>query len=72
MKSEPLRKALEEHGFDAVLDAARGADTLQLGAAYAANPEWLRRELTIGLGLQRQQTLEGPAWGAELRIQMRW
>ena len=52
--------------------AAPGADTLQLGAAYAANPEWMRRELTIGLGLQRQQSLEGPAWGAELRIAMRW
>ena len=47
-------------------------DTLRLGAAYAANPEWLRRELSIGLGLQRQHTLEGPAWGAELRTRMRW
>ena len=47
-------------------------DTLRLGAAYAANPEWLRRELSIGLGLQRQHTLEGPTWGAELRTRMRW
>ena len=47
-------------------------DTLRFGAAYAANPEWLPRALSIGLGLQRQETLEGHAWGAELRTEMRW
>ena len=47
-------------------------DALRFGAAYAAKPEWLRRALSIGLGLRRQETLEGPAWGAELRTEMRW
>ena len=47
-------------------------DALRFGAAYTARPEWLRRELSIGLGLQRQQTLDGPDWGMELRTQMRW
>ena len=47
-------------------------DKLRFGAAYAANPEWLPRALSIGLGLQRRQTLEGHAWGAELRTEMRW
>ena len=48
------------------------ADALRFGVGYAANPKWLRRELTIGLGLQRQQTLDGAAWGAKLRTEMRW
>ena len=47
-------------------------DTLRFGAAYAANPGWLPRALSIGLGLQRQETLEGHAWGAELRTEVRW
>ena len=47
-------------------------DTLRFGAAYAANPKWLRRELSIGLGMQRQRTFEGPAWGVVLQTRMRW
>ena len=66
--------ALAEFGFGSrdleLVDPA--GDTLRFGAAYAANPEWLRRALSIGLGLQRRQTPEGPAWGAELRTDIRW
>ena len=47
-------------------------DALRFGAGYTARSEWLRRELSIGLGLQGQQTLDGPDWGMELRTQMRW
>ena len=51
---------------------APGNDRLRFGADYTAKPEWLPAQLSIGFGLQRQQTMEGPAWGAELRMQMRW
>ena len=51
---------------------APGEDRLRLGADYAANPEWLPVQLSIGFGLQRQMMLEGPVWGGELRVQKRW
>ena len=51
---------------------ASGDGQLRFGADYAAKPEWLPVRLEIGFGLQRQRTLEDPAWGGELRMRMRW
>ena len=42
---------------------AFGSDLLRFGADYAANPIWLPLELSIGVGLHRRWTVEGPDWG---------
>ena len=47
-------------------------NTLRLGARYSGNPAWLRWQTMIGFGLQRQQTMQGDAWGAELGAELRW
>ena len=47
-------------------------NALRLGARYSANPTWLRWEPIIGFDLQREQTAQGDAWGAELGVEMRW
>ena len=39
---------------------------------FGADPKWLPAQLSIRFGVQRQQTLEGLAWGEELRTTMRW
>ena len=51
---------------------APGGDLLRLGADYASNPKRLPVQLIVGFGLQRQWTLEGPAWGGQLRTEVRW
>ena len=52
--------------------ADSGQDRLRFWANYAADSKWLPAQLSIGFGVQRQQTLEGPAWGGELRTTMQW
>ena len=53
--------------------AAAGDSLMRLGADYAGNPEWLPAQLNIGVGMQRQLTLEGrTVWGGELRARMWW
>lgn len=42
------------------------------GPTTRPTPSGCRGQLSIGSGVQRQETLEGPAWGGELRTTMRW
>ena len=51
---------------------ALGQDRIRFGAGYDARPKWLPRELKIGLGMLRDQTLGNSTWGMELRAETQW